>query len=68
MPKWKGNWEFRNVMRTEHGTTGKDTVDAEDEPSAREKIQLKASQALFGTTMMHTYVHVSGLTKLNDRW
>ena len=58
---WHGRWEFRNVMHHLHGTSGTNTVRAKDEKSARERLKLKASCALFGTTMMQTYITIHNI-------
>lgn len=63
MARWKGDWEFRNVMHHLHRRSGSETVDAESEDSARVKIRHKASRELLGTTMMHRYITVYNLRK-----
>ena len=59
--KWRGEWEFRNVMHHLHGSGGKKIVEAADEQSAKVKIKEAASVDLFGTIMMHTYVVVQNI-------
>lgn len=61
MSTWTGKWEFRNVMRGEHGSRGTKTVHASSESAAKSKIREEASRDLFGTTMLQRYVVVSGL-------
>lgn len=64
MARWQGRWEFRNVMHYLHGSTGKETVEAESEEGARQVIKHKAARQLFGSTMMQTYITVSDLRKV----
>lgn len=63
MPSWTGKWEFRNIMRSEHGSRGTKTVQADSESAAISKIRDEVSRDLFGTTMMQTYVIVSTVRK-----
>jgi len=63
MPRWRGSWEFNNVMSSKDGSRGTETVKTSTEARAKEAIKDKASMRLFGTTMMQGYIEVRNLTK-----
>ncbi len=63
--RWEVSWEFRNAFLTEHGSRGTETVSADDESEAKNRVKEAVSRRLFGTTGYFTYVVITKIQKAN---